>query len=63
MRTHIEIDDALMAEAMVASDAGTQGEAVEAGLKALVRLYRQASLRALRGKVEWVGDLDEMRRD
>ncbi|WP_267347212.1 type II toxin-antitoxin system VapB family antitoxin [Sphingomonas carotinifaciens] len=63
MRTNIEIDDALMAEAMEATGARTKKEAVEAALRQLVQLKRQAGIRELRGKMEWIGDLDAMRRD
>lgn len=60
MRTNIEIDDALMAEAMQASGAKTKKEAVDTALRQLVQLKRQAGLRALRG-IGWEGDLDDMR--
>lgn len=63
MRTNIVIDDRLMAEAMAASGAATKKEAVELGLQALVRLRRQAGIRAWRGKLAWQGDLDAMRTD
>jgi Arc/MetJ family transcription regulator len=63
MRTNIVIDDALMAEALRVSGARTKREAVERGLQALLRLGRQAELRKLRGKIQWAGDLDAMRRD
>ncbi len=64
MRTNIEIDDVLMAEALAASGARTKREAVEQGLRTLIRIKRQAeALRALRGTVHWEGDLDAMRRD
>lgn len=63
MRTNIVIDDALMAEAMTASGAATKREAVELGLKALVRLRRQARIRDFRGKLDWRGDLEAMRTD
>ena len=63
MRTNIVIDDRLMDEAMKASGAQTKREAVEMGLKTLLKLSRQAELRSLRGKLDWQGDLDAMRRD
>lgn len=63
MRTNIVIDDKLMSEALKASGAKTKREAVELGLKALLQLNRQAEIRRLRGKVEWAGDLDALRRD
>ena len=61
MRTNIEIDDRLMAEAMKASGARTKREAVEQGLRTLVRLKHQAKGRELFGKLHWEGNLDEMR--
>lgn len=63
MRTNIIIDDRLMAEALKATGAKSKREAVELGLKALVRLKQQERLRELRGKVDWQGDLDAMRTD
>jgi len=63
MRTNIEIDDKLMAEALEVSGAGTKREAVELGLQALVRLKRQAEIRKYRGMLPWEGDLDAMRTD
>jgi Arc/MetJ family transcription regulator len=61
MRTNIEIDDNLMADALKATGLSTKKEAVELGLKALIKLYKQASIRALRGKLKWEGNLEEMR--
>ena len=63
MRTNIEIDDDLMAEALKASGCKTKKAAVEEGLRLLVSTRRQARLRALRGRLRWEGSLDEMRRD
>lgn len=63
MRTNIEIDDALMAEAMAASGLKTKRETVEAALRLLARRKRQASALDLFGAVEWEGDLDAERRD
>jgi Arc/MetJ family transcription regulator len=63
MRTNIEIDDKLMAEALEASGARTKREAVELGLQTLVRLKRQREIRKFRGKLAWEGDLDAMRTD
>jgi Arc/MetJ family transcription regulator len=63
MRTNIVIDDALMADALKASGVRTKREAVELGLRTLIRLSRQEGLRRLRGKLSWEGDLDAMRAD
>lgn len=63
MRTNIVIDDKLMSEALKASGAKTKREAVEMGLRTLLQLSRQSEVRRLRGKVQWTGDLEAMRRD
>lgn len=63
MRTNIVIDDKLMADALKASGYQTKKEAVEQGLKLLVRRSQQQELRKLRGKIKWEGDLNEMRGD
>lgn len=63
MRTNIEIDDKLMADALQATGLKTKREAVELGLKTLLRLRRQEELRAFRGKLDWTGDLEAMRLD
>lgn len=63
MRTNIVIDDKLMDAAMRATGLNTKREAVELGLRTVVRLRKQASVRQLRGKLPWQGDLDAMRRD
>ena len=63
MRTNIEIDDELMAETLRATGLKTKREAVELGLKTLLRLRRQEEFRAFRGKLDWTGDLEAMRLD
>ena len=61
MRTNIEIDDKLMAEAMKAMGTKTKRETVEKALEAQVAIKRQLGIRKFRGKVEWIGDLDRLR--
>ena len=61
MRTNIDIDDRLMREAMRRSGARTKRAAVEAGLRLLAETHAQGSIRRLRGKVDWEGDLDQSR--
>jgi Arc/MetJ family transcription regulator len=63
MRTNIEIDDALMAEALKVSKLTTKRAAVEEGLKLLIKLNRQGDVRTLFGKIKWEGDLEESRLD
>jgi Arc/MetJ family transcription regulator len=61
MRTNIEIDDGLMTEALRLTGLKTKRAAVEAGLKALIRLNKQKKILDLAGKVHWEGNLDESR--
>jgi Arc/MetJ family transcription regulator len=61
MRTNIDIDDRLIAQAMRRSGARTKKAAVEAGLRLLAQTHAQSSIRRLRGKVEWEGDLSQSR--
>ena len=61
MRTNIVIDDELMEEALNATGLSTKKEAVELGLKTLIRLKRQEKIRKFRGKLSWEGDLDQQR--
>jgi Arc/MetJ family transcription regulator len=61
MRTNIEIDDALMRKAMRATGLKTKRAVVEEGLRTLVRLKNQTKILELAGKVQWEGDLNEMR--
>ena len=63
MRTNIEIDDSLMAAALQATGLKTKREAVELGLRTLLRLRQQAEIRTLKGHLDWSGDLDAMRTD
>ncbi len=61
MRTNIVIDDKLMADALKATGLSTKKEAVEQGLKLLVRQNQQQAIRKLKGKLKWEGNLGEMR--
>jgi len=61
MRTNIDIDDSLMRRAMRTSGARTKRATVEAALRLLIQTWGQRSIRRLRGKVRWEGNLDESR--
>lgn len=63
MRTNIVIDDGLMQQAMQASGARSKREAVELGLRTLVKLQQQALIRTFRGRLTWEGDLEAQRLD
>jgi Arc/MetJ family transcription regulator len=61
VRTNIDIDDRLMRQAMRRSGAATKKATVEKALRLLLKTHAQASIRRLRGKVLWVGDLNQSR--
>ncbi len=63
MRTNIVIDDELMSSVMRLTGVRTKREAVEMGLKTLLKLQQQENIRNYRGKLSWSGDLDAMRTD
>ncbi len=61
MRTNIEIDDALLEEAMALTGLTTKKATVEEALLRLVQgLRRQAAIADMAG-LGWEGDLDAMR--
>ena len=63
MRTNIVIDDELMDRVLKLTGIRTKREAVEMGLKALLKLKKQEGIREFRGRLDWVGDLDDLRTD
>lgn len=62
MRTNIVIDDKLMDDALKATGLSTKKEAVEMGLKTLIRLKQQEKIRKFKGKLSWEGDLPNLRK-
>lgn len=63
MRTNIVIDDDLMERARKVSGHKTKKDTIEEALKLLIAQKEQGDIRKLRGRLNWEGDLDEMRRD
>ena len=61
MRTNIDIDDRLMERAMKSCGSRTKRATVEAGLRLLILTRAQNSIRRLRGKIRWDGDLERSR--
>ena len=62
MRTTITIDDAIFGELMRFTQAKTRTEAINRALSEWLRRQKIEKLKALRGKLEFAGDLDELRR-
>lgn len=63
MKTNIDIDDALIADALQATGLEATDQVIEVALKLLVQIKRQESIKALRGQLSWEGDLASMRTD
>jgi Arc/MetJ family transcription regulator len=61
MRTNIELDDTLVQQAITLSKLRTKKEVVQEALKNYVAWMKKKELLALKGKVVWEGDLQEMR--
>ena len=62
MRTNIDIDDILMAEAQKASGLATKKQTVEQALRLMIRLRRQSEVDAAFGKYRWRGSLSRSRK-
>jgi Arc/MetJ family transcription regulator len=62
MRTNIEIDDTLMAEAQKAAGQATKKDTVEQALRLMVRLKKQRDVAWAFGKYRWRGNLARSRR-
>jgi Arc/MetJ family transcription regulator len=62
MRTNIEIDDTLMAEAQKAAGQATKKDTVEQALRLMVRLKKQREVALAFGKYRWHGNLARSRR-
>ena len=60
-RTNIVLDDELVEQAQSLTGIRTIRELVHHALRELVRHKHQRRLLELQGKVDWEGDLDEMR--
>ena len=61
MRTNIDLDDKLVAEAMAVTGLPTKKATVEEALRSLVRRHRQKAAIANLAGLGWQGDLDAMR--
>lgn len=62
MKNNARIDDELVAEALEVGGFKTKKPAIEEGLPLIIRTRGQDRIRRLRGKLEWEGSLDGMRR-
>jgi len=61
MRTNIEIDTKLINEIIEKTNIKTEREAIDLALKEYLRMVRLKELSNMAGKVNWSGNLDDMR--
>lgn len=62
MKTHVEVDDDLLQEVLRLGAFETKKAAINAALVELSKSLKRRELLALRGKVHWLGDLDQLRK-
>ncbi len=62
VRTNVVLDDDLVREAMEITGITTKRGVIEEALRRIVQIDRQQRIWDFFGKVEWEGDLQEMRR-
>lgn len=62
MRTTLDIDDEALAAAMNVAEGRTKTEVVNEALRRFARARRRRQLLQLRGKVEWKGDVNRLRK-
>lgn len=62
LRTNIELNEKLVNEAMKLTHIKTKKELVNYAIEELVHKLKRKKILDLEGKVEWTGDLSEMRK-
>jgi Arc/MetJ family transcription regulator len=62
MRTNIEINDKKIAQVMKILGTTTKKDTVDSAFDEIIRMNKQRGMLALRGKIQWEGDLDAWRR-
>lgn len=61
-RTNIELNDKVLKEALKLTKIKTKKDLVNYALEELVKKIKRKKILELEGKVEWEGNLEEMRR-
>ena len=61
MRTTVVLDERLLKEAKEITGIKTTRQVIHEALDLLVRLQRQAGVQSLRGRLNWEGDLENLR--
>lgn len=61
MRTHIDLDENLVAQVVAMGHFPTKKAAIHAALMEFPKTLKRRQLMALRGKIAWEGNLDQLR--
>lgn len=61
MRTHIDLDENLVAHVVAMGHFPTKKAAIHAALMEFAKTLKRRQLLALRGKIVWEGDFDQIR--
>lgn len=61
MEDDLVINEKLIEEAINVTGLQNKQEVIELGLKTLIKLKQQEKIKAYRGKLQWDGNLDELR--
>lgn len=61
MRTHVDLDEALLDQVVQLGQFPTKKAAIQAALADFVKTLKRRQLLALRGRLPWQGDLDQLR--
>jgi Arc/MetJ family transcription regulator len=61
MRTHVDLDENLLAQVVALGHFPSKKAAIQAALIEFTKTLKRRQLIGLRGKVPWEGDLDELR--
>jgi Arc/MetJ family transcription regulator len=63
MRTNIDINQDLIKKASELSGLKTKKELVEKSLQLFIDVHRQKKIQSFKGKIDWQGNIDQMRVD
>lgn len=61
MRTHVDLDEVLIDQAVALGGFASKKAAIHAALAEFVTSMKRQKLLALRGKITWQGDLEQLR--
>ena len=63
MKTHVDLDEAVLQEIMRMGKFSSKKVAINTALAEYLRKLKRLDLLAMRGNVAWVGDLEALRAD